>query len=228
MSKLPGWVEFGAFVLVFIAGMINTVGLLGFQHQAISHITGTVALLSVALISQDAAVLLHLLLIVLAFMSGAALSGFIIQNATLKLGRRYGIALLLEAIMLGLALIALVHNSDSGHLFASAACGLQNAMVSTFSGAVIRTTHLTGVVTDLGAIFGSWLRGNPIDYRKVTMFLILITGFSCGAAAGAMMFRSLNYYSLLVPIILTSLLSLTYWLYWYKHRAESNSSTTAD
>ena len=117
MSKLPGWVEFGAFVLVFIAGMINTVGLLGFQHQAISHITGTVALLSVALISQDAAVLLHLLLIVLAFMSGAALSGFIIQNATLKLGRRYGIALLLEAIMLGLALISLFHNSNIRHFF---------------------------------------------------------------------------------------------------------------
>jgi uncharacterized membrane protein YoaK (UPF0700 family) len=44
--------------------------------------------------------------------------------------------------------------------WASAACGLQNAMVSTYSGAIIRTTHITGTVTDLGAMIGQYLRGH--------------------------------------------------------------------
>ncbi|HNP03001.1 MAG TPA: DUF1275 domain-containing protein, partial [Agitococcus sp.] len=39
-QKLPAWIEIGAFILALIAGLINVVGLLGFQHQSVSHLTG--------------------------------------------------------------------------------------------------------------------------------------------------------------------------------------------
>jgi len=38
ISKLPKWVEYGAFVLAFVAGCINAIGLLVFEHQAVSHV----------------------------------------------------------------------------------------------------------------------------------------------------------------------------------------------
>jgi len=41
ISRLPRWVWVGAWALAFIAGIVNVVGLLGFDHQTITHLTGT-------------------------------------------------------------------------------------------------------------------------------------------------------------------------------------------
>ena len=49
ISRLPSWVEAGAFSLALMAGVVNAVGLLGFSHQAVSHLTGTSTLLGAAL-----------------------------------------------------------------------------------------------------------------------------------------------------------------------------------
>lgn len=222
MTKtLPSWIECGAFLLVYIAGMINTLGLLGFQHQAVAHITGTLTLLGTSLADNTWKAVWHLTWVVVSFWLGAVLSGIIIQNATLKLGRRYGVALFTEAGLLSFALVALVSGSELGHLLASAACGLQNAMITTYSGAVIRTTHMTGIVTDLGLMIGHWIRGHKIERRKVQLFLILLTGFLCGSISGSLLFKSLNYYALLVPIVMAVLLALVYWLYWFTESTKS-------
>jgi len=216
MSKtLPSWIEWGAFLLVYIAGIINTIGLLGFQHQAVAHVTGTLTLLGSALAGHEWSSGWHLSWIVFAFCFGALLSGLIIQNATLKLGRRYGVALLIEAGLLFVAMHTLVAGSGWGHLFASAACGLQNAMITTYSGAVIRTTHMTGILTDIGLMLGHWLRGHRIDLRKIQLFVILITGFTCGSVSGNLLFTAFHFYALVVPILLAVLLAFVYWLYWF-------------
>jgi uncharacterized membrane protein YoaK (UPF0700 family) len=49
ISKLPRWIWLGAWVLSFVAGFINVIGFLGFEHQAISHLTGTTSMPAVAL-----------------------------------------------------------------------------------------------------------------------------------------------------------------------------------
>lgn len=92
ISKLPRWVEYGAFLLAALAGTVNAIGLLGFQHQSISHLSGTITLLGTGLETfNDQS--LHLLMIVVSFMMGATLSGVFIESTALKLGRRYGVAL---------------------------------------------------------------------------------------------------------------------------------------
>ena len=58
-----------------------------------------------------------------------------------------------------------------GLLLASAACGLQNALATTYSGAIVRTTHVTGIFTDLGIMLGAIFRGQTLDYRKAKLFL---------------------------------------------------------
>ncbi|GHA70217.1 hypothetical protein GCM10009007_08640 [Formosimonas limnophila] len=40
INKFPAWIKIGGDFLTFIAGSINVIGLLGFEHQAISHLTG--------------------------------------------------------------------------------------------------------------------------------------------------------------------------------------------
>lgn len=213
IRKLPYWVEFGAFSLALNAGIINTVALLGFTHQAVSHVTGTVSALGVGVISGNVSTIFHLLLVIVSFLLGATLSGLITQNATLKLGRRYGVALLVESLLLVIALLFLLHHSELGHLFASAACGLQNALVTTFSGAVVRTTHLTGVVTDLGISLGQWLRGNQTDSRKITLYLVIFGGFLCGSVLGALGYLQVQLYTLGFAAAITLLLALLYSIY---------------
>lgn len=217
MSRLPAWVETGGVALAFIAGAVNTVGFLGFQHQAVSHLTGTSTVMSVALAAGDFAQSWHLLLILLFFVAGAVLSGIIIRDAHLRLGRRYGVALLVEAALLILAMNRLNQGSDIGHFLASAACGLQNAMASTYSGAVIRTTHVSGMFTDIGIMIGQALRGLRVDRRRFTLYVLLITGFVSGGVIGALSYAHWSYSALMLPALIALLLALVYW--WYRHHS---------
>ena len=52
-------------------------------------------------------------------------------------------------------------NKDNinGECFAAFACGLQNALTTSYSGAVVRTTHLSGIITDIGNVLGMACRG---------------------------------------------------------------------
>jgi uncharacterized membrane protein YoaK (UPF0700 family) len=211
-KKLPKWVEYGAFTLAFIAGIINAVGLLGFEHQAISHLSGSVTLLGIKLMDNTAAALL-LFAVIISFMLGSALSGFLLSGGSLKLGRHYDTLLFIEG---GLLLISacLLHESFTyGIVLASAACGLQNAMATNYSGAVVRTTHLTGIFTDLGLMMGKTLKGERFDTRKCIVFLLIISGFLLGGMCGFILFEQYLVLSLIFPAVACFILSLIYRVY---------------
>ena len=218
LTRLPPWVEVGAFLLAFLAGSVNAVGLLGFSHQSVSHLTGTSSLLGLALADVALSDALHLFFTLLSFLAGAALSGLLITSTALRLGRHYGFSLLIEAVLLALAMLSLQQGSDLGIYLASMACGLQNAMVTTYSGSIIRTTHLSGIFTDLGIMLGNWLRGIPLDSRRLLLFLLLISGFICGGIVGTVLFRWLHFVALLMPATLAALLAVIYWGYSRTHR----------
>lgn len=218
LTKLPRWVEVGGFWMASMAGAVNAVGLLGFKHQAVSHLTGTSSLLGVAMAELDLWSSVSLLLILLAFMLGASMSGALIDNAVLRLGRRYSVALAIEAGLLLLAMVLLGRGFYAGHILASAACGLQNGMVSTYSGAVVRTTHVTGLFTDLGTMFGARLRGHPLDRRRVLLYILLIAGFVLGSSVGAYAFEHLQFGALAIPATAAFALAVIYWIYWHRER----------
>jgi uncharacterized membrane protein YoaK (UPF0700 family) len=213
IEKLPRWVEIGGFILTFIAGSVNAVGLLGFQHEAVSHLTGTASLLAMQITQFDISGSIHLLLVILSFLVGAIFSGFAIGNTALKLGRRYSVALIVESAMLLIAMVLLLRGSSGGHYFASAACGLQNAMTSSYSGAVVRTTHVSGLFTDIGIMFGMMLRGEPSDRRRISLYLILICGFIVGGIAGSLLFFRIGFLSLLLPAIMAAMLAVAHFLF---------------
>lgn len=215
ITKLPRWIESGAFLLAVIAGIINAVGLLGFQHQSVSHLSGTVTLLGTQLLPFDHQSL-HLLMIVVSFLAGATFSGVLIERTALKLGRRYGVALLIESALLVAATVALTQGYGGGHYLASAACGLQNAMISTYSGAIIRTTHMTGIITDLGLMLGARIRGEEWDKRKAWLFSLIFIGFLVGGSFGAVLYQSVQFAALLVPAALAFIVAVSYWIYLYR------------
>ena len=210
---LPRWVWIGAVALACVAGMVNVIGYLGFEHQAVSHLTGTTSLLGAALAQGDLRAIVHLWGMLIAFCVGAMLSGLVIQDQTLKLGRRYGVALALEAALLLLAIPLFKLRQIWGALMAAMACGLQNAMVTTYSGAAVRTTHLSGMFTDLGIGLGHLLRGMPLPMRRLTLSGLIISGFLGGGVLGAWFYRHWGYDALLAPALLTGSTGIGYVLY---------------
>ncbi len=210
--------EYGAFLLALVAGCINAIGLLGFEHQSVSHLSGTATLVGAGLLGNPLVTTLHLLGVLLSFFVGAALAGFLLHGASLKLGRHYDTALVLEAILILGASVLLSQGLVYGHFAASAACGLQNALATTYSGAVIRTTHVTGIFTDLGIMIGSLLRGEAFDRRKLQLFLLIITGFIAGGTVGALLFARWQFDALYVPATTCLLLALAYHFYSKAHR----------
>lgn len=221
ISSLPKWVEYGAFTLALVAGCINAIGLLGFEHQAISHLSGTATLLGTGLFQSGFISSLHLLGILMAFLLGACLAGLLLPGNSLRLGRHYGTVLVIESLLLLLSYLFLSKSHFLGHFTASAACGLQNAMVTTYSGAIVRTTHVTGIFTDLGIMLGNRLRGEPLDVRKGKLFLLIISGFVAGGAAGALLFAQIQFAALLFPATCTLLLALSYGLYAHRRRRQN-------
>ena len=218
---LPRWVWGGAFLLAMIGGMVNVVGYRGFEHQAITHLTGTTTLLGDALAHGRFASASHIGGVIVAFLLGAMVSGLIIQDSTLRLGRRYGVALALVSLLLLAAIPLLEHHQVLGAWVAAMACGLQNAMATTYSGAVIRTTHLSGMFTDLGIGLGHALRGMPLQVRRLRLSALIIAGFFLGAVAGAWLFDALAYRALLVPAALTGVTGVVYttWRHWSRAQA---------
>jgi uncharacterized membrane protein YoaK (UPF0700 family) len=97
---------------------------------------------------------------------------------------------------------------DSEAAILSAAMGVQNALVTRLSGAIVRTTHLTGVMTDLGIeLARRWHRtGRPAGRRsvapssaKVVLQLTIIGSFVVGAMAGATLTLHISRWAMLAP-----------------------------
>jgi uncharacterized membrane protein YoaK (UPF0700 family) len=198
-KPIPGWILAGGFALSAIGGCVNAVGLLGFHRQALSHMSGTLTGVGISLALGHDGMLLQALAVLISFFFGAFVSGFVVQQSTLQLGRRYGLALALESVLLFLAVYFLRENHRVGDYLAAMACGLQNGMATSYSGAVIRTTHVTGIVTDLGIALGHFVRNQPVEWRRIRLYGILLLGFGCGSFLGGFGFSRLGSDTLLFP-----------------------------
>lgn len=213
VRQLPRWAWVGGGLLALAAGCINAVGYLCFRHQPVTHLTGTSTELGIAVARGDLADITHWGLTILAFLAGAMVSGFIVEQRTLQLGRRYGVVLTLESALL-LAAIPLIHDArDLGLYLAAAACGLQNAMVSTYSGATLRTTHLSGIFTDLGVYLGQRLRGLEVDRLRIHVCVLVASNFIVGSTLGTLGYTHMQERVLLVPAVLTGMVGLGYAIY---------------
>jgi uncharacterized membrane protein YoaK (UPF0700 family) len=224
-AKLAGY-------LAFNAGFVNSGGFI-LIGSFTSHVTGSVGRLSNDLATGDAPAALSAAFLVIAFFCGAVASSLILDGgAAIAPGRAYSAALLVEAALLlafmifaGLNLTAGARALDAEASLLSAAMGMQNALVTRVSGAVVRTTHLTGVVTDLGIETARWFwwrraaAGTPNSSKterpankpspeRVGLLLTIVAAFAAGAATGATLTLRMSRWSMIVPVIATLLASV--------------------
>jgi len=207
--------------LAFIAGAVNAGGFLLVGHYT-SHMSGIIAAVANDLVLGTFWLAAAGLVALAAFLCGAAVSAVLINW-----GRRnphhhpYAMPLRLEAVLLLLfgGIGALLANEAVVVLAIPLLCflmGLQNATITKISGTRIRTTHMTGVVTDLGIELGKlfyWNRrilgadGHFVraDRAKLRLLAAFLSAFVLGGVAGALAFSRLGFIST-VPLALTLLL----------------------
>jgi uncharacterized membrane protein YoaK (UPF0700 family) len=168
--------------------------------------------------------------LVLAFFLGAVVSAFTTEGAR-RAGFRskYILPIAIQALLLCALKLGLDYYRAAASPFlyyaitmiASFSMGLQNATITKVSGAVVRTTHLTGVVTDMGLegvqyLLWAWdktrarrpsRRGRVfrISQRhpgvlRLALLASIVGSFLFGVVAGTAAWHYLPQYAMIAPV----------------------------
>lgn len=222
-----------AITLSWVAGYTNLLCLLIIAHPT-SHISGISSLLGQSLVepSKYAHAIWPLIFILAAFLIGAGISGVLTE-----LGRRRGWdsiyvlpiavqALLLVAVALSIEQSGRVELTGGAYYWIIAGCsaaamGLQNATITRISSGVVRTTHVTGVATDLGMetaqlLIYAWdhrrwgephphhhhrKHENPLSGKRLALLLSIFVSFIFGAALAALFYDHARLFAVYPPVL---------------------------
>lgn len=215
-----------AVTLAWVAGYTNVLTLIAFGTVT-SHMTGTVSHLGQDVAERRWGVGLFFAYLFITFIAGAGLSA-----VTAETGRRRGwesiyiLPMTLEAVLLAILAVGLAAHEPGSAVgigftygmtgLASLAMGLQNATITRISGGVVRTTHMTGVVTDLGMEGVQFLyvlhdrrkKHVPLlgalaqpTSKRLGLLLSVIGSFALGAGLGAACFDWQPRFAMFIPVL---------------------------
>lgn len=205
--------------MAFVAGAINAGGFLAIG-QYTSHVTGIVSSLGDNLVLGQYPLVVTALGALLCFLLGAMTTTLLVHFARRRrLSSEFALPLVLEALLILVFGLAGANMLDARSILVPTTVGLlaflmglQNAVVTKLSGNVIRTTHMTGIVTDLGIELGKWLyrnRGHTdspdvmADRERLVVLVGLLFAFAIGGVVGASGFKHVGFmFSLPIAAIL--------------------------
>lgn len=200
VQKYQKWVLAGGCCLAFLAAAVNTSYLM-LAGVTVSHLTGDLSKFAVETIGEAGKPVftgVDLALVLVGFVLGAALNGFLIDTQDLALARPYGRTTSFIGCLLWIS-ASVIDNAPGYAVFlASFACGVQNALASHYRGMILRTTHITGLLTDFGALVGMKLRGRFVPIWKCIIPLLLSLSFFLGAGFGVVLSLAFHTGSLFI------------------------------
>lgn len=213
-----------ATVLAAVAGAANAGGFFALG-QYTSHMTGYLSQLADNLALANLRLALVGMFVIGAFVSGAAFSTALINWARMRDGRQqYALPLAVQGVFLACFAWGGIFTGEAGRLFALACLsfimGMQNATITKISGARIRTTHVTGMITDIGIEIGRAAFGltqgrapSPAGLKKLGILLRLVGAFLLGGITGALGYGQIGFFfslplaALLLGLSLPSLIA---------------------
>ncbi len=198
-----------AVLLCLNAGFINAAGFIAFSVLT-TNVTGHAALLAVDIARGNIRSARMVALWLLLFLAGAFFSSLYIAKAGRDKRYAYTVPII---FIIGILLFVSLFGEGYNHTlpeteyFAGSllfAMGMQNAMVSVISGSVVRTTHLTGMFTDLGIDIGTTVAAprkmNPVIKRRIVLRLTIILSFLSGGLTGGMVFLRYGFSAFYAPV----------------------------
>ncbi len=212
-------------VMAFQAGIINIGGFMA-VHRFVSHVTGFATFFGYEINQVDSKHAFGMLIVPLFFLLGCMVSAQLV-DIRLKLHKRpkyyitFGFIFFLLCTVFGMGITGyfgefgepLLYSRDYTLLILLCfVCGIQNGTITTVSKSVIRTTHLTGVTTDLGIGIirllnrHSLKEGVSTELRPNLMRVGIILFFIIGSVFGGYVFNRLGYGGFFVPVLTSGLL----------------------
>lgn len=200
-----------ASLLSFVAGIVNVVGFLAVQKLT-TNVTGHFAFMVEEAFSFHFIQSFFYFIYILSFLFGAFFSNFIIEITQKVTDKNiFVIPIFIEAILL--LIIALLNfNYIVQHPNLIACCllfamGLQNSLVTTISNSVVRTTHLTGLFTDLGIeisqlFFYKTLEQRTKLFSSIKLRITIITTFFIGGILAGLFFSTYKMKTLLIASLI--------------------------
>ena len=199
-----------AWAMAFVAGAVNAGGFLAVGHYT-SHMTGVVSSMADELAAGDLETVLAALAMMLSFLGGAFVCTLLISwGQRQRMRSRYALTLVVESVLMlvfgfmGSRLQQEVRFTLP--LTVMVLCfimGMHNAVTSIISGAAVRTTHLTGTVTDIGVELGRLSYFNKrkkhgrerivANRQKLQLLLLILAAFVAGGVTGALGFRHIGF-----------------------------------
>jgi len=202
----------------FVAGATNVAGVVAFLAFT-TNVTGHVATLARHVVENNPEEMLLFLIWLLLFFTGAFTANFLIRSAEQRSAYRANSRpVILEALILLFVAIYgdkfYAGSATEREIIIGAiifAMGLQNSMVSAVSGGLIKTTHLTGLFTDLGSDVSEWLHSDPkkkgIVKHRIYVRLTVLTFYFIGGLAGGYFFDQYGFVTFyFIPLILLTIL----------------------
>ena len=205
-----------AWAMAFVAGAVNAGGFLAVGHYT-SHMTGVVSSMADELAVGDLTTALAALAMMLSFLGGAfACTTLISFGQRHRMRSRYALTLAAEAALMlvfgfmGSRLEEQVEFTlPVTVMLLCFIMGMHNAVTSIISGAAVRTTHLTGTITDIGIELSKLSYVNVHNRRgrarivanrpKLTLLLLILASFLGGGVVGAIGFKHIGF-KLTVPL----------------------------
>lgn len=195
-----------AFVMAVVAGALNAVGFVAVAIYT-SHMTGMTAQVSDHVAAGEWRLILPPGTAIVSFVLGAASTAILFNwMRRRETSGRFAVVLLLEALLILLfGLLANSLDAAGAELLIIAilgyVMGLQNALITKVSGARIRTTHVTGMVTDIGIELGKAAYRNrrpntpPVthDRDKLRLLVAMVSLFATGGVIGALGYTWIGY-----------------------------------
>lgn len=203
-----------ATLLSFVAGSVNVVGFLS-VHQLTTNITGHFAFFVDDVFNLKFRESVIFLLYVFAFFLGSVVSNTLVEIVNKRSERNiFILPVALEISILVVVGVAgpffFIQHPNVVALTLLFAMGLQNSLVTKISNAVVRTTHLTGLVTDLGIeVSQLFFYKTPEQQKKllsnIQLRASIISFFFIGGVTAGLMYARLQLFSLLAPAALLTI-----------------------
>lgn len=196
-----------ASLLSFVAGIVNVAGFLAVQRLT-TNVTGHFAFFVDEIFKLNFWQGFIYFLYIFFFFLGSFVSNLIVEIISKTSDRFiYIIPTIIESLILFLiAVFGQFLISQNPNLLAFSllfAMGLQNSLVTTISNSTVRTTHLTGLFTDLGIELSQLFFYKEKDqkdklYASIKLRLTIITFFFLGGLLGGIFYPALNLYVLAI------------------------------
>ena len=196
-----------ASLLSFVAGIVNVGGFLAVKRLT-TNVTGHFAFFVDEILKLNFWEGFIFFLYIFFFFLGSFVSNLLVEIISKKSDRLiYIIPTIIESIILSLlAVFGQFLISKNPDLLACSllfAMGLQNSLVTTISNATVRTTHLTGLFTDLGIEISQlffYKQKNQKDklHSSIKLRLTIISFFFMGGLLGGIFYSTLKLYVLVI------------------------------